>query len=225
MVEACIARGFSYLGITDHSKTAAYAGGLTEEDLRRQHKEIDRLNEEYAGSIRILKGTECDILRDGSLDYADDVLATLDFVVASIHSLFNLSEEEQTRRMLRAISNPYVDIIGHPTGRILLSREGYTLDIDAVIDAAAAHGVCIEVNASPLRLDLDWRYLHRARDKGIIIPIDPDAHTIDGLDEMRYGIGIARKGWLRAGDVLNTKSTEELLDFFRSRRKRIKTPA
>jgi DNA polymerase (family X) len=225
MAEACIARGFSYLGITDHSKTAAYAGGLTEEDLRRQHKEIDRLNEEYAGRIRILKGTECDILRDGSLDYADDVLATLDFVVASIHSLFNLSEEEQTRRMLRAISNPYVDIIGHPTGRILLSREGYSLDIDAVIDAAAAHGVCIEINASPLRLDLDWRYLHRARDKGIKIPIDPDAHTIDGLDEMRYGIGIARKGWLRAGDVLNTKSTEELLNFFRSRRKKIKTPA
>ncbi len=225
MAEACIARGFSYLGITDHSKTAAYAGGLTEEDLRRQHKEIDRLNEEYAGRLRILKGTECDILRDGSLDYADDVLATLDFVVASIHSLFNLSEEEQTRRMLRAISNPYVDIIGHPTGRILLSREGYSLDIDAVIDAAAAHGVCIEVNASPLRLDLDWRYLHRARDKGIKIPIDPDAHTIDGLDEMRYGIGIARKGWLRADDVLNTKSTEELLNFFRSRRKKIKTPA
>jgi len=225
MAEACIARGFSYLGITDHSKTAAYAGGLTEEDLRRQHKEIDRLNEEYAGRLRILKGTECDILRDGSLDYADDVLATLDFVVASIHSLFNLSEEEQTRRMLRAIFNPYVDIIGHPTGRILLSREGYSLDIDAVIDAAAAHGVCIEVNASPLRLDLDWRYLHRARDKGIKIPIDPDAHTIDGLDEMRYGIGIARKGWLRADDVLNTKSTEELLNFFRSRRKKIKTPA
>jgi len=225
MAEACIARGFSYLGITDHSKTAAYAGGLTEEDLRRQHKEIDRLNEEYAGRLRILKGTECDILRDGSLDYADDVLATLDFVVASIHSLFNLSEEEQTRRMLRAISNPYVDIIGHPTGRILLSREGYSLDIDAVIDAAAAHGVCIEINASPLRLDLDWRYLHRARDKGIKIPIDPDAHTIDGLDEMRYGIGIARKGWLRAVDVLNTKSTEELLNFFRGRRKKIKTPA
>ncbi len=225
MAEACIARGFSYLGITDHSKTAAYAGGLTEEDLRRQHEEIDRLNEEYAGRLRILKGTECDILRDGSLDFADDVLATLDFVVASIHSLFNLSEEEQTRRMLHAISNPYVDIIGHPTGRILLSREGYTLDIDAVIDAAAAHGVCIEVNASPLRLDLDWRYLHRARDKGIKIPIDPDAHTIDGLDEMRYGIGIARKGWLRAGDVLNTKSTEELLNFFRSRREGIKTPA
>lgn len=218
LVEACIARGLAYLGLTDHSKIAAYAGGLTEEDLLRQHEEIDRLNEEYAGRIRILKGTECDILRDGSLDYADDVLASLDFVVASIHSLFNLPPEEQTRRMLRAISNPYVDIIGHPTGRILLGREGYTLDVEAVIDAAAEHGVCIEINAHPSRLDLDWRYLHRARDKGMKIPINPDAHVIDGLDDMRYGVGIARKGWLRASDVLNTMSTDELLDFFRERR-------
>ena len=219
MAEACIARGLVYLGITDHSKTAAYANGLDEEALHRQHEEIDRLNAEYAGRIRILKGTECDILRDGTLDFADEVLATLDFVVASIHSQFNLSPEEQTRRMLRAISNPYVDIIGHPTGRILLGREGYTLDVDAVIDAAADHGVCIEVNADPSRLDLDWRYLHRARDKGIKIPIDPDAHTITGLDNMHYGVGIARKGWLRASDVLNTMQTEEILNFFRSRRK------
>ena len=220
LVETCIARGFAYLGLTDHSKTAAYAGGLDEEALRRQHQEIDRLNEEYAGRIRILKGTECDILRDGSLDYADDVLADLDFVVASIHSLFNLPPEEQTQRMLRAISNPYVDIIGHPTGRILLGREGYTLDLDAVIDAAAEHGVCIEINAHPSRLDLDWRYLHRARDKGIKIPINPDAHSIDGMDVMRYGIGIARKGWLRASDVLNTMSTDALLKFFEKRRSR-----
>ncbi len=220
LVEACIARGLAYLGLTDHSKTAAYAGGLDEEALRRQHEEIDRLNEEYAGRIRILKGTECDILRDGSLDYEDDLLADLDFVVASIHSLFNLPAEEQTRRMLRAISNPYVDIIGHPTGRILLGREGYTLDLDAMIDAAAEHGVCIEINANPSRLDLDWRYLHRARDKGIKIPINPDAHTIDGLDDMRYGVGIARKGWLRASDVLNTMSTDALLKFFKKRRNR-----
>jgi DNA polymerase (family 10) len=218
LVEACIARGLAYLGITDHSKIAAYAGGLSEEDLRLQHEEIDRLNDEYAGRIRILKGSECDILRDGSLDYADDVLASLDFVIASIHSLFNLSMEEQTQRMLRAISNPYVDIIGHPTGRILLGREGYTLDLDAVIDAAAQHNVCIEINAHPSRLDLDWHYLHRARDKGVKIPIDPDAHVIDGLDDMRYGVGIARKGWLRASDVLNTMSTDTLLDFFRDRR-------
>ena len=220
MAEACIARGLTYLGLTDHSKTAAYAGGLNEEDLRRQHEEIDMLNKEYSGRLHILKGIECDILRDGSLDFADDVLATLDFVVASIHSLFNLSMEEQTRRMLRAISNHYVDIIGHPTGRILLGREGYALDLEAVIDAAAEHNVCIEINAHPSRLDLDWRYVHRARDKGIKIPIAPDAHVISGLDDMRFGIGIARKGWLRASDVLNTMTTDAVLDFFRSRRKR-----
>jgi DNA polymerase (family X) len=220
MAEACIARGLTYLGLTDHSKTAAYAGGLNEEDLRRQHEEIDLLNKEYAGRLHILKGTECDILRDGSLDFADDVLATLDFVVASIHSLFNLSPEEQTQRMLKAISNRYVDIIGHPTGRILLEREGYALDLDSVIDSAAEHGVCIEINAHPSRLDLDWRYVRRARDKGIKIPIDPDAHVISGLDDMRFGIGIARKGWLRASDVLNTMTTDAVLDFFSSRRKR-----
>ncbi len=220
LAEACIARGLTYLGMTDHSKAAAYAGGLTEDALRRQHKEIDRLNEEFAGRLRILKGTECDILKDGSLDYADDVLASLDFVVASIHSNFNLSREEQTQRMLRAISNPYVSIIGHPTGRILLGRAGYDLDIEAVIDAAAARGVCIEINASPSRLDLDWRYLHQARDKGMKIPIDPDAHTLEGLDDMRYGIGVARKGWLRASDVLNTLPIEKLLDFFQEQRNR-----
>ncbi|HEV2583259.1 MAG TPA: DNA polymerase/3'-5' exonuclease PolX [Ktedonobacteraceae bacterium] len=218
MAEATIARGYHYLGITDHSKVAAYAGGLNEDALRRQGEEIDRLNEDFKGRLHILKGTECDILRDGSLDYADDVLASLDFVVASIHSLFNLPKEEQTRRMLRAIANPYVDIIGHPTGRILLGRDGYELDIEAIIDAAAEHGVCIEINAHPSRLDLDWRYLRRARDRGIKIPVNPDAHTTDGLDVIRYGINIARKGWLRASDVLNTMSTEEITAYFRKRR-------
>lgn len=218
LAEACIARGFAYLGMTDHSKSAAYAGGLTEESLRRQQEEIDQLNEVFTGRLRILKGTECDILKDGSLDYADDVLESLDFVVASIHSNFNLSPEEQTQRMLRAIAHPRVNIIGHPTGRILLGRAGYALDMDAVIDAAAAHGVCIEINASPLRLDLDWRYLRRARDKGMKIPVNPDAHSLAGLDEMRYGIGVARKGWLRPSDVLNTLSTEELIQFFKKKR-------
>ncbi len=218
MAEACIARGYHYLGMTDHSKVAAYAGGLNEDALRRQGEEIDRLNEEFAGRIFILKGTECDILRDGSLDFTDETLASLDFVVASIHSLFNLPPEEQTQRMIRAIANPYVDIIGHPTGRILLGREGYTLDIDAIIDAAAEHGVCIEINAHPSRLDLDWRYLRRARDKGMKIPVDPDAHSIDGLDVVRYGINMARKGWLRPADVLNTLSTEAIQAYFRNRR-------
>ncbi len=219
MADACIERGFSYLGITDHSKVAAYAGGLSEDDLRRQGEEIDRLNEELAGRLRILKGTECDILRDGSLDYSNEVLAGLDFVVASIHSNFNLAPEEQTKRMLRAIANPYVDIIGHPTGRILLERGGYELDMDAVIEAAARHGVCIEINAHPSRLDLDWRLVRKARDRGIKIPVNPDAHALAGIDGMRYGIGIARKGWLRAIDVLNTMETNELLEFFHSRRK------
>jgi len=218
MAEACIARGFSYLGITDHSKAAAYAGGLTEERLRQQAEEIDRLNEEFAGRLYILKGTECDILRDGTLDFDDAVLARLDFVVASIHSNFNLPAEEQTRRMLHAISHPYVDIIGHPTGRILLGRAGYALDMEAVIEAAAAQNVCIEINANPSRLDMDWRLLHKARDKGIKIPINPDAHTLAGLDDMRYGIGVARKGWLRATDVLNTMETETLRTFFQRRR-------
>ena len=218
MAEACLARGFSYLGITDHSQSVAYAHGLSVDDLRRQGEEIDRLNEEFAGRFRILKGTECDIMRDGSLDYDDSVLAELDFVIASIHSNFNLPPQEQTQRMLRAIANPYVDIIGHPTGRLLLEREGYKLDMEAVIEAASVRGTCIEINANPSRLDLDWRLVHRAREKGVKIPICPDAHTLAGLDDMRYGIGVARKGWLRAGDVLNTMDAEALLTFFRQRR-------
>ena len=142
------------------------------------------------------------------------MLAGLDFVVASIHSNFTLSREEQTQRMIRAIANPNVDIIGHPTGRILLGRAGYDLDMDAVIDAAAEHGVCIEINAHPSRLDLDWRLVRRARDKGIKIPVNPDAHTLAGIDDMRYGIAIARKGWLRAIDVVNTMETGQLLGIF-----------
>ncbi len=219
MAEACIERGYSYLGISDHSKVAAYAGGLSEDDLRRQSDEIDQLNEEFAGRLHILKGSECDILKDGTLDYADDVLARLDFVVASIHSIFNLPVEEQTQRMLRAIANPYVSIIGHPTGRILLERAGYELDVEAVIDAAAANGVCIEINAHPSRFDLDWRFVRRARDKGIKIPVNPDAHSLAGLDVMRYGIGIARKAWLRASDVLNTLDVAALQTFFQTQRR------
>lgn len=218
MAEACIARGYSYLGMSDHSRAAAYAGGLSPDDLKRQGEEIDKLNEEYAGRFHILKGTECDILRDGSLDFPDDVLASLDFVVASIHSNFNLSQEEQTQRMLRAIANPYVDIIGHATGRILLGRPGYPIDLDQVIDAAAQHGTCIEINSHPSRLDLDWRYVRKARDKGIKIPVNPDAHALAGIDVMRYGIGIARKGWLRPEDVLNTLDFEALMTFFHVRR-------
>jgi DNA polymerase (family 10) len=219
MAEACIARGYTYLGITDHSKVAAYAGGLSEDDLKRQREEIDRLNEEYRGRLHILHGTECDILKDGALDFADRVLARLDFVVASIHSNFQMSRDEQTRRLVRAIANPFVDIIGHPTGRVLLTREGYPLDMDEIIEAAARHNTCIEINASPSRLDLDWRFVRKARDKDIKIPIDPDAHSLAGIDDMRYGIGVARKGWLRPADVPNTLKIDDLLAFFRQRRK------
>ena len=224
MAVACMARGYGYLALTDHSKVAAYANGLNEERLRRQGEEIDRLNEEFAGRFFILKGTECDILRDGSMDFDDETLASLDIVVASIHSIFTLSPEEQTQRMLKAIANPYVDIIGHPTGRILLGRSGYELDMEAVIDAAAAHDVCIEINAHPSRLDLDWRLVYKARNKGVSIPVDPDAHALAGLDVMRYGIGIARKGWLRASDVPNTLELDALQAFFRTRRaKRVRS--
>ncbi|HTK08514.1 MAG TPA: DNA polymerase/3'-5' exonuclease PolX [Ktedonobacteraceae bacterium] len=223
MAEGCIARGFSYLGISDHSKFAAYANGLTEERLERQWAEIDQLNQEYAGRFVILKGTECDILRDGRLDYSDEILARFDFVVISIHSNFSLPQEEQTQRMLRALANPYVDILGHPTGRLLLERAGYSLDLDAVIDAAAKYGVSIEINAHPSRLDLDWRYVYKARAKGIKIPVDPDAHTLAGLDDMRYGIGIARKGWLSAGDVLNTFEIDALRSFLQAKREKALT--
>ncbi len=220
MAEACIARGYSYLGITDHSKAAAYAGGLNEERLLQQAEEIDALNAEFAGHFRILKGTECDILRDGSLDFSDEALSRLDFVVASIHSHFELSREEQTQRVLRALANPYITILGHPTGRILLGRAGYELDLEAVIEEAARRKVCIEINAHPSRLDLDWRWVHKARNAGIKIPVDPDAHVLAGIDDMRYGINIARKGWLRATDVLNTLECEALLDYFSVIKKR-----
>ena len=150
-------------------------------------------------------------------------LARFDFVVASIHSNFTLPPEEQTQRMLRALANPYVDILGHPTGRILLERAGYSLDLDAVIDAAAANGVCIEINAHPSRLDLDWRYVYKARAKGIKVPVNPDAHTLAGLDDMRYGIGIARKGWLSASDVLNTLDIDALRSFFHAKREKALT--
>jgi DNA polymerase (family 10) len=214
MAEACMAHGYSYLGITDHSKVASYANGLNEEALKRQGEEIDQLNAEFAGRFRILKGTECDILRDGTLDFSDDVLASLDFVIASIHSNFNLSRQEQTQRLLHAIENPHVDIIAHPTGRLLLSRPGYDIDMEALLKAVATHHTCIEINAHPSRLDLDWRWLRKARDKGIKIPINPDAHVVTGIDDVHYGVSIARKGWLRSVDVLNTLDAEAILSYF-----------
>ncbi len=220
MAEATLALGMSYLGMCDHSQAAAYANGLTPDRVKQQHEEIDRLNDEYAGRLRILKGTECDILKDGALDYDEQTLARFDFVVASIHGNFNLPPDAQTQRIIRAMESPYCNILGHPTGRILLQREGYNPDLEVVIARAAELGVAIELNGDPHRLDLDWRYLRFATERGVRIPITTDAHSPAGLGVLRYGVCAARKGWLTAGQCLNTLSADSLLAFFRQQRAR-----
>jgi len=218
MAEACKKLGFEYLGISDHSMSVAYARGLQPERVKAQHKEIDQLNAEMK-NFRIFKGTECDILPNGKLDYPEKILESFDFVVASIHSSMNMTEEKATSRIIKAMEHPAVRILGHPTGRLLLGRDGYPINHRKVIDAAAELGVCIEINASPHRFDLDWRYCKYARDKGVLISINPDAHSIDGLADTFYGVGIARKGWLRQQDVLNTKSAKEIEKWFAKKRK------
>ena len=206
--------GYQYIGISDHSKSAYYAGGLTEEKLRAQHDEIDGLNSKLK-NFYIFKGIECEILSDGSLDYSDEILAEFDFVIASVHSRFNMSEEEMTERIIKAISNPYTTMLGHPTGRLLLSREGYKVDLHKVIDAAAEKGAVIEINAHPYRFDLDWRYCKYAKERGVKVSINPDAHHAEDLANVSYGVGIARKGWLTSRDVLNTMTLGEIKKKFR----------
>lgn len=210
--------GLSYFGICDHSKTAVYANGLTEERLLQQWAEIDKLNEELT-PFRIFKGIESDILSDGSLDYADDILAKFDFVVASVHSNLKMDEEKATARLLKAIENPYTTILGHPTGRLLLSRAGYPLDFKKIIDACAANSVVIEINANPLRLDLDWRWHRYALEKGVLLSINPDAHRTEGLLDMHYGIYVARKGGLTKEKCLNAFTLEEITRFFADRKR------
>jgi len=217
MVQAARALGWEYLGIADHSQSAAYAGGLTPERVKKQHAEIDALNETLKG-FRIFKGSEVDILADGSLDYPDNILATFDYVVVSIHSKFKMTEAEATKRVIRALKNKYVTILGHPTGRLLLSREGYPINMTEVINAAADYGKSIEINAHPLRLDLDWRLVKYAKEKGVPICINPDAHNTDGLKDVIYGVGIARKGWLESRNVVNTWKMKDVDKFFRSTR-------
>lgn len=216
LAEGVSAAGYRWLGITDHSRSAAYAGGMQPDDIRRQWDEIDAVNQRF-DDFTVLKGIESDILADGALDYPEDVLAGFDFIIASVHSRFNMSKQEMTERFLRAIESPYVTIIGHPTGRLLLSREGYEIDLDAIFEAAGAAGVAIEINADPHRLDLDWRVLQRARAAGVMISIGADAHNLAGLANIEFGVGIARKGGLGPGELLNTHSAEEFLAFARER--------
>jgi len=213
----CMEKGFSYLGISDHSQSAYYAGGLKADDLKRQHEEIDRLNEKYKG-FKIFKGIELDILPDGSVDYYDEVLSGFDFTIASVHSSFKMEEEKMTERVIKAIRNKYVTILGHPTGRLLLSREPYKIDINAVIRTAAEEKVILEINANPHRLDLDWRYCRQAKEMGCRFAICPDAHITDGINDVVYGVNIARKGWLKKDDVINTLNAGDVSALFKKRR-------
>jgi len=217
LAEGVRAAGYEWIGITDHSQSAGYAGGLSPDALRRQAAEIAVVGAGMPG-FRILHGVEADILADGRLDYEDDVLGQLDFVIGSIHSRFNLSGGEMTARVLAALDNPYLAILGHPTGRLLLSRDAYAIDLEAVFARAAERGVAIEINADPHRLDLDWRVLRSARAHGVMISIGSDAHNLAGLGNVPYGVGIARKGWLGPSEVLNTRSAEGFLSFGRARR-------
>ena len=212
--------GLQYLGIADHSRSAGYAGGLSIERVRSQWAEIDALNETFGGRFHIFKGTECDILPDGSLDYPDDVLDGFDYVVASIHSGFQLTREEMTRRLVRAVSNPRVTMLGHPTGRLLLARDAYAVDLDAVIVAAAEAGTMIEINANPHRLDLDAVHCRRARERGVMIVINPDAHAVGGLNDLDYGISVARRAWLEKADVWNSLPLKSMHQQIRGRRDR-----
>ncbi len=186
------------------------AGGLTIERVHDQWARIDALNKTFGRGFRLFKGTECDILADGSLDFPDEVLAGFDYVVASVHSHFRMSREEMTARIVKAVSNPRVTMLGHPTGRLLLARDSYAVDLDAVIDAAARAGTMIEINANPHRLDLDAVHCRRARQKGVRIVINPDAHSVSGLQDLTYGVSVARRAWMTAADLLNTAPLEKV---------------
>ena len=217
MADAARALGWAYIGITDHSQSAFYAGGLKPEEVLAQHEEIDRLNSSDIG-VLVLKGVEADILADGAIDYDAALLDRFDYVIASVHSRFSMTREAMTQRVLRALDDPHVTILGHPTGRLLLSREAYAIDIEAVLEKAADNGVAVEINADPHRLDLDWRHCQLAKSLGCSFEIGPDAHSTRGLANMSFGVGVARKGWLEASDVINALSADAILRRLRSRR-------
>jgi DNA polymerase (family 10) len=213
-------RGWQYLGLADHSQAAYYAGGLAPEAIAQQRQEVSAWNAEHPKGPRLFHGIESDILRDGRLDYDDATLAGFDYVVGSVHSHFGLDERTMTQRFLRAVAHPALTILGHPTGRLLLRRDPYAFDFDAVVDAAAAHGVVLELNADPARLDLDWRLAKRAADRGVLFAINPDAHSVDALDFVDYGVRMARKAWLSPDRILNTRDVHEIEAFFAERRAR-----
>ena len=212
MTKACMAGGFEYLVMSDHSKSAFYANGLSEDRIKAQHQYIDELNSKYS-SFKIFKSIECDILNDGSLDYSDNMLSTFDLVIASIHSNLKMSEEKAMQRIIKAIENPFTRILGHPTGRLLLSREGYPIDHEKVIDACIANKVVIEINAHPRRLDIDWRWIMKAQDKGALFSINPDAHNIDGYKDVRYGVLASQKGGLKRTCNLSSFTLAEFEQF------------
>ncbi|MDR3619503.1 MAG: DNA polymerase/3'-5' exonuclease PolX [Paludisphaera borealis] len=210
MAEGAKALGLHYLGIADHSRSLAMARGLSIERVYEQWKAIDALNEKLGSRFRLFKGTECDILADGSLDYPDEVLAGFDYVVASVHSRFKMPRDEMTARIVKAVSNPHVTMLGHATGRLLLSRAPYEVDLDAVIEAAAKNETMIEINASPYRLDMDATHCRRARKKGVTIVVNPDAHSVAGLNDLSYGVDVARRAWFTADDLFNTVPLAEV---------------
>jgi DNA polymerase (family 10) len=215
MAAAVQAKGMHYIGITDHSRSAFYANGLTAERVLQQHQEIDALNKSFA-PFKIFKGIESDILNDGSLDYEDDILKQFDFVIASVHSVLKMDIERATGRLIKAIENPYTTMLGHMTGRLLLSREGYPLHMQKIIDACAANKVIIELNANPYRLDIDWRFISACIEKGVQISINPDAHSIKGLDDVQYGIYVAQKGLLTKEMCFNAHSLNDIEQVFKS---------
>ncbi|WP_118974100.1 DNA polymerase/3'-5' exonuclease PolX [Taibaiella koreensis] len=218
MATAARDKGYEYLVISDHSQAAFYANGLTPERIVLQHAEIDTLNEKLA-PFRIFKSIEADILHDGSLDYTPEVLASFDLVIASVHSNLKMNEEKAMQRLLAAIANPYTTILGHPTGRLLLSREGYPVDHQRLIDACVAHNVVIEINAHPRRLDLDWSWIPYALEKGAILSIDPDAHSMEGMDLVKYGVYAAQKGGLTAARNLSSMSQASFEAFLSQQKK------
>lgn len=217
MAKACIALGYEYLVISDHSKSAFYANGLSEERIREQHREIEELNAKLA-PFRIFKSIECDILNDGSLDYSDNVLSTFDLVIASVHSNLKMTEEKAMMRLLNAIKNPYTTILGHMTGRLLLSRPGYPVNHQQIIEACAEHQVVIEINAHPRRLDIDWRFVSAAMQKNVMLSIDPDSHAVDGYADCRFGVLAAQKGGLTKEMNLSSFSRVELENYLAARK-------